>query len=463
MTNTTKTKDSIKTINPATGKVHQTYKVESKDSASKKIDDTHEAFLEWRDTSIKERGKVIQKMGKLLKENKEDLAQMMCEQMGKPIKQGQMEVSLCAKICEYTAEHAEEELKDEEKSFKQGRALIKYQPLGVIFGMQPWNFPLYQVIRYSTACLAAGNTTVVKHAEICWETANRIKELYEEAGLPKDAFNVLYVPDEIADELIAHSKIRGVNFTGSAKAGKIVAKKAGAYLKKTVLELGGSDPYIILDDVNLEEVVPTCVTGRTNNAGQTCVAAKRFIVLEAIYDEFKEQFVEAMSQVEYGDPSKESTKMGPLAREDLRKRLQDQVTESVDRGAQCLIGGEIPEGEGFFYPATVLENVKPGMPAYEDELFGPVASLIKVKDEKEALKVANDHRYGLGGGVFSADTDRALKLAEQIETGMVCINGYFLSQPNLPFGGVKDSGYGREHGGFGIKEFVNIKTIMLNN
>ena len=269
--------------------------------------------------------------------------------------------------------------------------------------------------------------------------------------------------DETVDSLISHDKVRGVTVTGSAQAGRIVGEKAGQNLKKTVMELGGSDPYIILADADLDKVVPTCVKGRTNNAGQTCVAAKRFIIEESIYDEFKEKFVAAMKKVKYGDPKSDDTDMGPIARRDLREKLHQQVQDCIVMGAECLTGGEIPENEkGYFYPATVLENIKPGMPAYDDELFGPVASLFKARDVDDAIRIANDHRYGLGGGIFTADEQRGIEIAKNhIDTGMVNVNGYALAQPEMPFGGVKESGYGREHGCFGVREFVNIKSVIV--
>ena len=453
----------VETKNPATGQTYKVYDKHTKEEAEGIIDKTHKAFLKWRKTSLEERADIIRKIAKGLADNKDELSQMMANQMGKPISQGKSEVDLCVNICTYTADKGPQELQQEERKIANGKGIVSYEPIGVILGMQPWNFPCYQVVRYSIANIMAGNTTTLKHAEICWETAEKLKQIYEEAGLPQDVFSVLYVDDETVDELIAHQKVRGVTMTGSAKAGKIVAQESGKHLKKTVLELGGSDPYIVLEDAKLDEIIETCVLGRINNAGQTCIAAKRFIVLEDIYDQFKEQFVAAMKSITYGHPVDEEPDMGPIAREDLRNKLHGQVQESVSKGATVLCGGEVPDGAGYFYPATVLDNVQPGMPAYDDELFGPVATLIKASDEDEAIRIANDHRYGLGGGVFSGNKDRALKLAHKIDTGMVNINSYNLSQPSMPFGGVKESGYGREHGGFGIKEFVNIKSIMMSD
>ncbi len=386
----------------------------------------------------------------------------MTKEMGKPIKQSKQEVDNCIAICQYTAQNGPEMLKDESRDFDGGKGIITYQPLGVILGIEPWNFPLYQVVRYSVPNLLAGNTTVLKHAKNVWGSAKLIQQVYLDAGIPEGAFGLLFLDNEDMEDIIAHEKIQGVTLTGSEGAGKAVAKTAGANLKRTLLELGGSDPYIILEDADLNSAVEICVQGRVNNSGQTCVAAKRFIIVEQIYDEFKEKFTAAMKAVSYGNPTDPESDMGPMARKDLRDDLHEQVQESVKKGAICLLGGEIPDQKGFFYPPTVLENVTPGMPAYDDELFGPVATLFKVKDEEGAIKIANDHKYGLGGGVFSADEDRAKKVALKIETGMVNINGYALAKPNLPFGGIKNSGYGREHGGFGIREFLNTKTLVVS-
>lgn len=453
----------VETLNPATGKIYKIYKKQSKQQAELSIEKAFDAFLEWRDTSLEMRAKIIKNIGDELANHRDELATMMANQMGKPLSQGRSEVDLCVAICNYTAEKGPEELKSEVREVQGGMGVVSYEPMGVILGMQPWNFPCYQAIRYSIACFMAGNTTVFKHSAICWETAEKLQKIFEKAGLPKNVFTVIYVDDDTVDQLIAHPKISGVTLTGSATAGKIVAEQAGKYLKKSVLELGGSDPYLILDDENLEEIVHICIQGRINNAGQTCVAAKRFIVLESIYEKFKEHYVLAMKQVTYGDPLQDETDMGPMAREDLQQKLHSQVQQSVEKGAKLLCGGQVPEGEGFYYPGTVLENAKPGMPAYDDELFGPVAVLFKANDIEDAVRIANDHRYGLGGGVFCSDDDLAMNVAHQINTGMVNINGYKLAQPSMPFGGVKDSGYGREHGGFGLKEFVNIKSIIISD
>ncbi|MBT0607008.1 NAD-dependent succinate-semialdehyde dehydrogenase [Aequorivita echinoideorum] len=459
----TQEQTSITTINPATGKTIKKYDFMTDEQADKAVKKCHEAFLEWKKQSHKERAKIIKAIGKELKNHKDELSELMTQEMGKLLKQGKQEVDLCAGICEYTATNGPEMLKNEERELQDGgRGLIAYSPIGVIYGIQPWNFPTYQVIRYAIVNLMAGNGVLLKHAENVTGCALLIEKIFEKAGLPKNLFTVLKISHNQSDAIIKHELVRGVTLTGSPGAGKEIAKKAGAALKKSVMELGSNDAYIILDDADLNLAVKMCVQGRIYNNGETCVAAKRFIAVEKIYDEFKEAFVAQMKKMKHGDPMDSDTKIGPMAREDLRDDLHEQVTKSVKKGAKVLCGGEKPTGKGFYYPATVLENVKPGQPAYDDELFGPVASLIKAKDTEDAMRIANDSKFGLGGAIFSKDEKNAIKLAtDHFDTGMVFINGFGLAQPNMPFGGVKDSGYGREHGGFGMKEFVNVKSVYL--
>jgi len=455
--------NQITTINPSNGQQINSYTLQTKAEVKESIEKCHQAFLNWKATSIEERSDIINSIGKKLKENEDSLSDLMTTEMGKLLKHSKQEINLCAGICEWTAKNGAAEFEDEERDLPDGgKGIISYLPIGVIYGIQPWNFPLYQVIRYSIASLMAGNGVLLKHASNVSGTGLRIQEIFEDAGLPKDLFTVLLIDHDISDEVIKNDLVRGVTLTGSPSAGKIIAEKAGAALKKTVMELGSNDAYIVLEDADLEVAIRSCVAGRTYNNGETCVAAKRFIVVEEVYDEFKKGFVAKMESLKYGDPKSKDSKLGPMAREDLREDLHEQVLKSVEKGAKVLCGGEIPDGEGFYYPATVLENVKKGQPAYDDELFGPVASLIKVKDEKEAMKVANDSKYGLGGGIFTKDQNRAIELAKHhFDTGMVYINGFGLAVPNMPFGGVKESGYGREHGGFGMKEFVNVKAIQV--
>ncbi|WAJ70079.1 NAD-dependent succinate-semialdehyde dehydrogenase [Catenovulum adriaticum] len=455
---------TTKTINPSTEQVLEEFQLLSLDEANQAVDKAHEAFLSWKKASTEKRAELVLNLAKLIRENKQELAALMTKEMGKPKNQGEQEVEMCAAICEYTATEAIKALESEVREVDGGKAIISYQPIGVILGIQPWNFPLYQVIRYSISNIMAGNTTVLKHAPNVFGMAVKIQNMYEEAGFPKYVYQSLLTEATIASKLIAHEKIRGVTFTGSESVGKKIAEIAGSYAKKTVLELGSNDAFIVLDDADIETTVKACVTARMINNGETCVSAKRFVITEAKYDEFKEAFVKQLKETKMGNPNEDETDLGPMAREDLRDKLHEQVKESIDKGATALLGCEVPDMKGFYYTPSILENVKPGMPAYDDELFGPVAAFIKVKDNEEAIKVANDSRYGLGGGIFSKDEDKAVQMAiEEFDTGMVNINGYGLAQPSLPFGGVKSSGYGREHGGFGITEFVNIKSVMISS
>jgi succinate-semialdehyde dehydrogenase/glutarate-semialdehyde dehydrogenase len=455
---------SSQTINPATEEVIETYSLIPREEAEGIVDQCHEAFLDWRKTRFLDRANVLRKTAELIRERKNEYAALMAREMGKTLAQGKQECDLCAAICEYTADRGAQVLADEIRDIDGGRGLVSYQPQGVIYGIQPWNFPLYQVIRYSAANLMAGNTVLLKHAANVWGMAVKVEQLYRDAGLPQNAFRTLLISHDVSNAVVEHKHVRGVTLTGSPGAGRVVAEKAGRALKKTVMELGSNDAYLVLADADIDKAVTFSVQGRVYNAGQTCVAAKRFIIEDAVYDQFRDAYVAAMRHVTFGDPTDPQTDIGPMARKDLRDGLHDQVRQSIDAGATCLLGGEIPEGKGCYYPPTVLENVTPGQPAYDAELFGPVAALIRVKDKAEAIAVANDSVYGLGGGIFSADETEAIRIArDELDTGMVNINGYNLALPNMPFGGVKESGYGREHGGFGMLEFVNVKGVMISD
>jgi succinate-semialdehyde dehydrogenase/glutarate-semialdehyde dehydrogenase len=452
----------ITTINPTTEEKLAFYPYMSEHELTDAIEKCHEAFLQWKTKTVEERGEVIKAIGEKLREHKEDLSMLMTNEMGKLLTQSHHEVDLCAGICDYTAKIAPKELADEKRELPNGgRGLITYSPIGVIYGIQPWNYPAYQVIRYAIANLAAGNGVLLKHAANVSGSGKKLREIFEDAGLPKNLFTTLLISHDQSDKVIENDLVRGVTLTGSPVAGEIIGAKAGKQLKKAVLELGSNDAYIVLEDADMEITVKACVMGRVYNNGETCIAAKRFIVVEAVYDEFKEAFVKAMKNIKHGDPISDKSDIGPMARKDLRDELHKQVENSVAHGATILCGGQMPEGKGYYYPATVMENVHPGQPGYDDELFGPVASLIKAKDADDAMRIANDSRFGLGGGIFSKDENKAFEMASKhFDTGMVFINSFGLAQPNMPFGGVKRSGYGREHGGFGIKEFVNAKAIM---
>ncbi|MDF4222261.1 NAD-dependent succinate-semialdehyde dehydrogenase [Maribacter sp. M208] len=463
MSTTTK-QDTFKTINPTTGKEIASHTYMTDAEVEETIQRSHKAFQKWKMKSVEERGDVIKAIGKELQNYKKELAELMTDEMGKLLKQSNHEVDLCTSICEYSAKHAPEFLKNEERELSNGgKGIITYSPMGIIYGIQPWNYPSYQVLRYTIVNLMAGNSILLKHASNVTGTAKLLKTIFDTAGLPADLFNVLIIEHDQSNAIIEHDLVRGVTLTGSPVAGEKIGEKAGANLKKTVLELGSNDAYLVLDDADIDVAVEKSVMGRIYNNGETCIAAKRFISTEKVYDEFKEKFVKAMDALKVGNPKNEDTELGPMAREDLREKIHEQVQESVEKGASILCGGKIPDGEGYFYPATVLANVTPGQPAYDDELFGPVASLIKAKDNEDAMRIANDSRFGLGGGIFSKDIKKATELAEKhFDTGMVFINSFGLAEPNMPFGGVKDSGYGREHGGFGMKEFVNVKSIMIS-
>lgn len=456
------TKEAIETINPATGKTLDRYEYMNNQEVEAAILKCHKAFEKWREISPEDRAEVIKAIGKALANNKKELAQLMTNEMGKTLEQSKQEVDLCVAICQYTAEIGPKELKTEERDMVNGqKGRVSYAPIGIVYGIQPWNYPCYQVVRYSIASLMAGNGVLLKHASNVTGSGKMLERIYKEADIPDGLFTTLMINHDQSDEVIKNKLIRGVTLTGSPDAGRNIGQKATAELKKTVLELGANDAYLVFEDADIDIAVEECVKGRIYNNGETCIAAKRFIVTEKVYEEFREKFVKTMSEVKMGDPNKESTQLGPIARKDLRDDLHEQVVKSVEKGARIACGGKIPEGEGFFYPATVLENVQPGQPAYEDELFGPVASLIKARDNKDAMRIANDSRFGLGGGIFSKDEDAAFEMAEKhFDTGMVFINSFGLADPAIPFGGVKNSGYGREHGGFGLKEFVNIKGIM---
>ncbi|WP_201548220.1 NAD-dependent succinate-semialdehyde dehydrogenase [Psychrobacter sp. Pi2-1] len=453
----------ITTINPTTGEEISNYNYMSNDEVNKIVDASHNAFLEWRTVSHEERGRVIKSIGDKLMEYKEELAKLMTEERGKLYSQSMQEIDLCKAICDYTAENGVASLADDVRdieSMKKG--LVTYQPIGIIYGMQPWNFPAYQVFRYTIANLMAGNSILLKHASNVTGSGLLIEEILHESELPSDLFRTIIIDHDQSEALIGNDKVRGVTLTGSDKAGVIVGQQAAKAIKKAVLELGSNDAFIVLEDADIETAVETCTQARLINNGETCVAAKRFIVVDSVYDEFRKRIVEKFEGTKAGDPMDDSSDIGPLARADLREQLHEQVEQSVAKGATIAVGGKVPEGKGSFYPATILENVEKGQPAYDDELFGPVASLIRAKDEDDAMRIANDSRYGLGGAIFSKDEEKAVRLArEQFDTGMVYINGYGLANPALPFGGVKNSGYGREHGGFGIKEFVNIKAVHV--
>ena len=456
------TDNTIETVNPLTEQSLKSYPVMSDKEAMDVVENCHAAYLEWRLKSREERASVIAAIAKELRNSKDEFAQLMTDEMGKLLSDAKEEIELCAGICDYTAEHGPEMLADEEHDVPEGRGLVTYSPMGVIYGIQPWNFPCYQAIRYSISSLMVGNGVLLKHSENCTGSGLMLRDIYERAGVPKGLFGVLLITHDQSDAIIEHKLVRGVTLTGSDKAGRTVAQKAASVSKKTVLELGSNDAYMVFDDADMGLAIKTCAQGRLFNNGQTCVNAKRFIVTEKNYDAFVEGYAAAFKDITMGDPNDDDTQLGPLVSCSQRDQIHKQVEESVEKGAKIVVGGEIPDRTGWYYPATVLVDVAPGQPAYDDEIFGPVASIIKAKDDEDAMRIANDSRYGLGGGIFSKDVDRAVKMASTyFDTGMVNINTYSIASPDMPFGGVKDSGYGREHGEVGLKEFVNVKAITI--
>ena len=454
---------AIQSINPATGQPIRTYEELTPPEAAAAVVQAHNAWLEWRAVSSPARAALMKRAAEILRDRKDELARLMALEMGKPLKQGVVEAVKCAWVCDYYAANAEKQLADEVIPSDADRSFVAFEPIGVVLAVMPWNFPLWQVYRFAAPALMAGNVGVLKHASNVPGCALAIEEIFTQAGFPHGAFRTLLIGNKQVAAVIDHPLVRAVTLTGSTPAGRSVASRAGAALKKTVLELGGSDPYIVLEDADLDNTVQTCVAARLINNGQSCIAAKRFIVVDSVLAAFTERFVALMKSKKVGDAFEEGTDVGPLARTDLRDELHKQVTESVKGGAKLLLGGEIPSGPGAFYPPTVLGNVKPGMPAYDEETFGPVASIIAAHDEDDAVRIANDTVFGLGSAVFTRDVARGERVARRLEAGAAFVNCGVASDPRLPFGGVKESGYGRELGSFGIKEFVNIKTVSIKN
>lgn len=455
---------TIETVNPLTEEVLHVYELMSDDEATQVIEKSHNAFLDWRLRSLEDRAAVMSSIAGELRSSADEFAQLMTNEVGKLLSDSRSEIELCAGICDYTAKNGPKVLADEDRDVPEGRGLVTHAPLGVIYGIQPWNFPCYQAVRYSISSLMAGNGVLLKHSENCTGSALMLRDTYERAGLPEGLFGVLLISHEQSDAVIENKLVRGVTLTGSDRAGRSVAQKAASVSKKTVLELGSNDAYMVFDDADLELAIKACAKGRLFNNGQTCVNAKRFIVTEKNYDAFVEGYVEIFRSVVIGAPTDEGTQLGPLVSRRQRDQVHQQVEQSVAKGARVLVGGSVPDRTGWFYPATVLADVAPGQPAYDDEIFGPVAAIIKARDDEDAMRIANDSRYGLGGGIFSRDVDRAVKMASTLfDTGMVNINTYTIASPDMPFGGVKDSGYGREHGAEGLKEWVNVKSITVAN
>lgn len=453
---------SLEIVNPYNGETVATYEEHSEAETNAIIEQGAQAQSAWKRVSYSDRGRVIRRAAELLRERRDELARLMAVEMGKPIRDGRGEVEKCAWVCEYYADHAETFLSPTNIETEATRSYVAYEPLGVILAVMPWNFPLWQVFRFLAPATMAGNGALLKHASNVPGSALAIERVVHDAGFPRDLFRTLLIGSKAVAGVIAHPRVAAVTLTGSTPAGRSVAATAGHFLKKSVLELGGSDPYVVLGDADVDMAVGACVKSRLINSGQSCIAAKRFIVVETVLEEFTARFVELMSRAVVGDPLKEETEVGPQARVDLRDELHEQVRRSVECGGKLLLGGVVPDGPGAFYPPTVLADIRPGMPAFDEELFGPVAAIIPAADDEEAIRLANLSVFGLGAAVFTGDTERGRVIAEkELEAGSCFVNAFVRSDPRLPFGGIKESGYGRELSDFGIREFVNVKTVYV--
>ncbi len=454
----------IQSINPVNGKVIETYKEETEKNIAVKIEKSQKAWLEWRETTFKQRAILLKNAATVLRSNKNNLALVMANEMGKPLAAGVLEIEKCAAVCEYYATNGDKYLHDQVVATDAKKSFISFQPIGVVLAVMPWNFPFWQVFRFLAPALMAGNGAILKHASNVPGCAIAIDNIIKQAGFPTGVFQTLIVSSKAVKKIISNPIIKAVTLTGSTHAGIQVAQQAGSLIKKTVLELGGSDPYIILDDADLELAAETCTQSRLINNGQSCIAAKRFIVTPGVEKEFIERFQEKMSRQKFGDPLVEGTALGPMAKKSLRDELHEQVIQNVSAGAEIILGGSIPHlpGEHAYYPPTILTGVKKGMPAYTEEIFGPVASIISAKDEEEAIEIANDSSFGLGAAIFTKDNAKGETIArELLQAGSCFVNAAVKSDPRLPFGGINQSGYGRELGMFGIHEFMNIKTVFV--
>jgi len=452
----------LTSVNPATGKEIATYEIHDEKKVERAVSQSRKTFEEWRQLPFSKRAFVLKNIAKEIRREKDRLVKLAVLEMGKPIQQGYYEVEKCASTLDFYAANGAKFLADVVVKTDARKSYVSYQPMGTVLAIMPWNFPYWQVFRAFAPAVMAGNVMILKHASNVSGCALVIEKLILNAGAPKGLLQTLLIPPSRIEKLIDDPRIAAVTLTGSTAAGSKVAEAAGRNLKKQVLELGGSDAYVILEDADLDIAVEIAVRGRLVNSGQSCIAAKRFVVVKSVYKEFERRFTEEMKKATYGDPMDEKSRIGPMARIDLRDQLHEQVKSSIAKGAKLLCGGFIPDGPGSYYPPTVLSKVKKGMPAYDEELFGPAAAIIEAKDEKDAMRIANDTIYGLGGGIISKNRAKAEKLAAQeLQAGSCFVNDYVHSDPLLPFGGIKQSGYGRELGSFGIHEFVNIKTVYV--
>ena len=455
-------KDVFEAVNPATEEVGETHERHGEVEVDGILSEADETFESWSARRIQERESMLAEAADVLRDRKREYAETMTREMGKPVTQAVAEVEKCAWVCDYYAENAAEHLQDERIGGEPGtKTYARYEPLGVVLAVMPWNYPFWQVFRFAAPSLAAGNVGVLKHASNVPGCALAIEDVFDRAGFPEGAFSALLVDSGAVEGVIRDDRVRAVTLTGSNPAGEAVASTAGEEVKKTVLELGGSDPFVVLGDADVEAAAETAAQARNLNSGQSCIAAKRHIVHEDVYEGFVDAFVEEVEDLTVGDPTEEDTDVGPQARGDLRNGLHEQVRASVEAGATVETGGEMPDSGGYYYPPTVLTDVPEGCPAANEEVFGPVAAVFRVEDEDEALELANSSQYGLGASVWTDDLERGERLTGRIEAGMTFVNSLVRSDPRLPFGGVKKSGYGRELSADGIREFTNKKTVWI--
>ena len=448
----------FKTINPYNNEEVGRYESISDTELNDKLALSKSVFAEWREVSFEERAQLIVNAGEVLRENVDEYAKMISIEMGKPISESKSEINKCAWVCDYYAENAEAFLADEHIKTDASQSFVKHDPLGIILAIMPWNFPFWQVFRFAAPTLMAGNTALLKHAPNVFGCAILIEKVFTKAGFPKGVFQNLIVHHDKTEQIIAHDAVKAVSLTGSEKAGSAVAEIAGKHIKKSLLELGGSNAFIVWEDADLEQVIDTALVARMLNCGQSCIAAKRFILVGDMYDKFVSKFTAAISDLTSGDTMDEKTKVGPLARIDLADQLQKQVQVSIEAGAELLLGGQ---QKGCYHEPTVLGNVKPGMPAFDQETFGPLAAMIKAKDIDEAFELSEMSNYGLGVTVCTQDIEKALSMANRVSDGAYFVNELVKSDPRLPFGGTKNSGFGRELAKDGILEFVNRKTVYV--
>lgn len=452
----------MKSINPYNSETLEDFTETTEQELENVLKKADKTFQSWKKTSFAERAVLFKKLSIILKSKTDSLAQIMTKEMGKLFTEAKSEILKCAEACEYFAEHAEEFLKDQKVDTDGSQSFVTFQPLGTILAIMPWNFPFWQVIRFAAPTLMAGNVGVLKHASNVSRCAVEIEKLFTEAGFPEGVFSTILVKSDRIAKLISDKRIKAVTLTGSTPAGQSVAKNAGENLKKCVLELGGSDAYVVLEDADINLAIEVCSKSRMINAGQSCIAAKRFVVHEKLYNQFKEGLQEKFNALNPGDPLDHHTTLAPLARIDLRNDLHKQVKQALEKGAKLVMGGNIPTGDGAFYSPTILENITPDNPAFHEEFFGPVALLFKAKNDKEALEIANNSDFGLGAAVFTKNTEQGIQIAKkELEAGSCFVNALVKSDSRLPFGGIKTSGFGRELSVFGIKEFVNIKTVYV--